>query len=465
MSLKKLSNEEYSFLELLEKMDSKDVKNICLVNKSFNKLCEQYLNSIYKKLLKRDFNIDIPNNKVFQVLYDLVNGIKYDDKTNIYYISFLYKNLITEVIYNNRNVDQVINVIKFTKNPDIQDVNGLTPLMLSVKFNNLKLFNEILTYKPNLNIKDINNYNILLYIIEKKESMNMDLFKKILSLDIKIEEYDIYNALLTLRGDGLKLFVKQYKKQMENLNILNYILKFGEIDTIEYIIKEFYTNFNLNQDFFETLLANENLEIEQFESIIKSLLKLNKINEKSYIYNKIDEYIKKRLFESLFSLLYVFKETVKINELYKETPLIIYILKNINIEDVKKIFYIYDNININLKQNDISVFKYILKSDLDLWDLPEKTIINYNELVKDLDNKLDVYYLKEKLKKLEQWIIQNGEPRFQTDLFNLLTLVIMISTLRMKIGKPEVIKKTLETFKDIEEINQIIDIKYWLTVV
>jgi ankyrin repeat protein len=458
MSLKKLSDEEYSFLETLEKLDTKDVKNMCLVNKNFNNLCNQYLNSIYKKLLKRDFNINVPNNKVFQILYDLVNGINNADKTNVYYTSFLYKNLNTEVIYNSRNVDKVINVIKFTKNPDIQDVNGTTPLMLSVIFNKVDLFDEILKYNPNVNIKDLNNYNVLMHILEQK-NMNMELFKKILSLNIKLNESEIYDVLLMLKGEGLKLFIKEYKKEMENYNILGYILKYGENDNIEYIIKEFYKNFELNKDLFETVLDNENLEIEQGKSIIKNLLKLNKIDKKAYVDKKIEQYIKQRSYDYLISVLYVFKESIKINDI------IIYLLKNMNIEDVKKIFYIYDDININLKKDDISVFKYILKSDLDLWDLSEKTIINYNELIKDLDDEIHLIYLKEKLKKLETWVIENKEPKFHTDLFNLLTLVFMISTLKKNIGKQDVIKKTLETFKDNKEINKKIDINYWLSVV
>jgi hypothetical protein len=146
-------------------------------------------------------------------------------------------------------------------------------------------------------------------------------------------------------------------------------------------------------------------------------------------------------------------------------PLVLYLLKHINIEDVKKLFFIYDDININLKKDGISVFKYILKSNLDLWDIPENTKINYNDLIKDIDDKLDVYYLKKKLKDLETWIIQKGEPKFQTDLFNLLTIVFMILSLKMKIGNSDVIKKTLGNFKDEKYINTKIDIKYWLSVV
>lgn len=465
MSFKKLSEEEYSFLEIMEKFDSKDIKNMCLVNKSFNKLCDQYLNSIYRKLLKRDFSIDLPNNKVFQVLYDLVKGIKDDDKTNVYYTAFLYKNLNTEIIYNNRNIDKIINIIKFSQNPDMQDINGVTPLMLSIKFNKVKLFDEILKYNPNINIRDINDWNIIKYVIKNGENINMELFKKVLSLDLTLEEKEVYDIISILKGQYLRLFIDKYKKQMEKYNVLDYMLKFGDFENIEIIIKDFYKQFDIEKDLFGIIFDNENIELEQVESFIENLLKYNKINKKNYINKKIEDYIKQMSYDSLFSLLLIFKESIKINESYKEMPLVLYLLKHVNIEDIKNLFFIYDDININLKKDGISVFKYILKSNLDLWDIPENTKINYNDLIKDIDDKLDVYYLKKKLKDLETWIIQKGEPKFQTDLFNLLTIVFMILSLKMKIGNSDVIKKTLENFKDEKYINTKIDIKYWLSVV
>jgi ankyrin repeat protein len=224
MSLTKLSKEEYSFLQILENLDSKDIKNMCLTNKRFYNICDEYLNQIYKKLILRDFNVNVPNNKVFQILYDLVNGIKQKNKLDVYMISFLFKNIDIMDYYNRNNIDEIIKVLQFTKNANIQDKNGKTPLILSVFFDNKNLFEKVLKYKPDVNIKDKSGMSVLSHSLLKFENQNLDLefFKQILSLNVNLTEKNIHEAIKRLNVENFKLFIKKYKEEMKQYNLLYY---------------------------------------------------------------------------------------------------------------------------------------------------------------------------------------------------------------------------------------------------
>ena len=383
MSIKRLTNEEYSFLNLLENLKSKDIKSMCLVNRDFKAVCDQYLNQIYKKLLKRDFNVKVENNKVFQVLYDLADGIYRNDYSNVYVLSFLYKSLNTEMLINSSNIDKLVGVVKFTKNPDIQDVNGVSPLMLSVMLNNTSVFKKIMEYKPNVNLRDINDYGIYMHMLEWRtknlSSVNTVMFDMLMSLDLEMKEIDVYSSLANLSLSEIKKFTKKYINEMNKYSVLNTALMTCENpDVIMYIIREFYKQFNEKADFL-FVISESNLDFEESQNYLLQLLRLNKIDKSSYIRNQISIYLERGQDNFLSGFLLLMEDEIDINDVIFE------LLKKSSDETIALVFRTFGEINLNLKdETEKSAFKYFLDRNLPLSLIKENDKIDYNELIKDL---------------------------------------------------------------------------------
>ena len=383
MSIKRLTNEEYSFLNLLENLKSKDIKSMCLVNRDFKAVCDQYLNQIYKKLLKRDFNVKVENNKVFQVLYDLADGIYRNDYSNVYVLSFLYKSLNTEMLINSSNIDKLVGVVKFTKNPDIQDVNGVSPLMLSVMLNNTSVFKKIMEYKPNVNLRDINDYGIYMHMLEWRtknlSSVNTVMFDMLMSLDLEMKEIDVYSSLANLSLSEIKKFTKKYINEMNKYSVLNTVLMTCENpDVIMYIIREFYKQFNEKADFL-FVISESNLDFEESQNYLLQLLRLNKIDKSSYIRNQISIYLERGQDNFLSGFLLLMEDEIDINDVIFE------LLKKSSDETIALVFRTFGEINLNLKdETEKSAFKYFLDRNLPLSLIKENDKIDYNELIKDL---------------------------------------------------------------------------------
>ena len=383
MSIKRLTNEEYSFLNLLENLKSKDIKSMCLVNRDFKAVCDQYLNQIYKKLLKRDFNVKVENNKVFQVLYDLADGIYRNDYSNVYVLSFLYKSLNTEMLINSSNIDKLVGVVKFTKNPDIQDVNGVSPLMLSVMLNNTSVFKKIMEYKPNVNLRDINDYGIYMHMLEWRtknlSSVNTVMFDMLMSLDLEMKEIDVFSSLANLSLSEIKKFTKKYINEMNDYSVLNTVLMTCENpDVIMYIIREFYKQFNEKADFL-FVISESNLDFEESQNYLLQLLRLNKIDKSSYIRNQISIYLERGQDNFLSGFLLLMEDEIDINDVIFE------LLKKSSDETIELVFKTFGEINLNLKdETEKSAFKYFLDRNLPLSLIKENDKIDYNELIKDL---------------------------------------------------------------------------------
>ena len=383
MSIKRLTNEEYSFLNLLENLKSKDIKSMCLVNRDFKAVCDQYLNQIYKKLLKRDFNVKVENNKVFQVLYDLADGIYRNDYSNVYVLSFLYKSLNTEMLINSSNIDKLVGVVKFTKNPDIQDVNGVSPLMLSVMLNNTSVFKKIMEYKPNVNLRDINDYGIYMHMLEWRtknlSSVNTVMFDMLMSLDLEMKEIDVYSSLANLSLSEIKKFTKKYINEMNKYSVLNTALMTCENpDVIMYIIREFYKQFDEKADFL-SIISESNLDIEESQNYLIQLLRLNKIDKSIYIKNQISNYLQTGQDNFLNGFLLLMEDEIDINDVIFE------LLKKSSDETIALVFRTFGEINLNLKdETEKSAFKYFLDRNLPLSLIKENDKIDYNELIKDL---------------------------------------------------------------------------------
>ena len=383
MSIKRLTNEEYSFLNLLENLKSKDIKSMCLVNRDFKAVCDQYLNQIYKKLLKRDFNVKVENNKVFQVLYDLADGIYRNDYSNVYVLSFLYKSLNTEMLINSSNIDKLVGVVKFTKNPDIQDVNGVSPLMLSVMLNNTSVFKKIMEYKPNVNLRDINDYGIYMHMLEWRtknlSSVNTVMFDMLMSLDLEMKEIDVFSSLANLSLSEIKKFTKKYINEMNDYSVLNTVLMTCENpDVIMYIIREFYKQFNEKADFL-FVISESNLDFEESQNYLLQLLRLNKIDKSSYIRNQISIYLERGQDNFLSGFLLLMEDEIDINDVIFE------LLKKSSDETIALVFRTFGEINLNLKdETEKSAFKYFLDRNLPLSLIKENDKIDYNELIKDL---------------------------------------------------------------------------------
>ena len=383
MSIKRLTNEEYSFLNLLENLKSKDIKSMCLVNRDFKAVCDQYLNQIYKKLLKRDFNVKVENNKVFQVLYDLADGIYRNDYSNVYVLSFLYKSLNTEMLINSSNIDKLVGVVKFTKNPDIQDVNGVSPLMLSVMLNNTSVFKKIMEYKPNVNLRDINDYGIYMHMLEWRtknlSSVNTVMFDILMSLDLEMKEIDVYSSLANLSLSEIKKFTKKYINEMNDYSVLNTALMTCENpDVIMYIIREFYKQFDEKADFL-SIISESNLDIEESQNYLIQLLRLNKIDKSIYIKNQISNYLQTGQDNFLNGFLLLMEDEIDINDVIFE------LLKKSSDETIALVFRTFGEINLNLKdETEKSAFKYFLDRNLPLSLIKENDKIDYNELIKDL---------------------------------------------------------------------------------
>ena len=383
MSIKRLTNEEYSFLNLLENLKSKDIKSMCLVNRDFKAVCDQYLNQIYKKLLKRDFNVKVENNKVFQVLYDLADGIYRNDYSDVYVLSFLYKSLNTEMLINSSNIDKIVGVVKFTKNPDIQDVNGVSPLMLSVMLNNTSVFKKIMEYKPNVNLRDINDYGIYMHMLEWRtknlSSVNTVMFDMLMSLDLEMKEIDVFSSLANLSLSEIKKFTKKYINEMNKYSVLNTALMTCENpDVIMYIIREFYKQFNEKADFL-FVISESNLDFEESQNYLLQLLRLNKIDKSSYIRNQISIYLERGQDNFLSGFLLLMEDEIDINDVIFE------LLKKSSDETIALVFRTFGEINLNLKdETEKSAFKYFLDRNLPLSLIKENDKIDYNELIKDL---------------------------------------------------------------------------------
>lgn len=476
-SLKKLTNEEYSFLNLMENLDSKDVKSMCLVNKDFQSLCNQYLNSIYKKLLKRDFKIDVQNNKVYQVLYDIVNGVYTKDSNNVYLSSFLYDQINSEQVFNLENISKILEVIKFTKNPDIEDVNKLTPTMLAVSLNSPKYLKKILEYKPDINKRDINNFNILTYAINLKSTLGInsdEIFNIVLSLKPQIENGDVEDAISNLNLDDFKLFRKTYMKELKNSDVLYFGLELcKDTEVLRYIVKNFYEQFDENRDIFEAMVNND-LDIETVKEMFKEILRLNKIDIKQYVKNKIGEYNDNNEEEKLIGFLIIVNDLIDINEIIE------YIMKETSDSVKKTVFETYNNINLNLNtQENKSVFKYLLETEVPLIVIKETHKLDYNEIIKELiyipedvknkkeyiqNNKVYLSKLKQKLNELRSAGFTNNF--FSIDLFNRLTVVLFMSALILKVDKER--EKTLDNMNNYAKnktITDKIDLKYWLSII
>jgi hypothetical protein len=164
----------------------------------------------------------------------------------------------------------------------------------------------------------------------------------------------------------------------------------------------------------------------------------------------------------LISFLFIFKNT-KINDLFKGQPLILYMLELIPEDEYEDLFDLFNNINVNLKNNEKSVFKYILDSPMGFDKLQRNIIIDYNELIKDLtSSKSDIEYIYKLKEKLDDFH-DKVETQYDEDLFSLLTVVFMISVEILKIEKKEnYLVKILGEVQNEKLFNGKIDIKYWI---
>lgn len=477
-SLKKLTNEEYSFLNLMENLESKDVKSMCLVNKDFKSLCNQYLNSIYKKLLKRDFKIDVQNNKVYQILYDVVNGIYTKESGNVYLISFLYDQISSEQVFNNENISKVLDVIKFTKNPDIEDVNKVTPLMLAVSLNSEKYLKKILEYKPDINKRDINNFSILSHAINlKTKAVNStQVFNAVLSLKPKISRVDVEDAITMLKVEDFKLFKKSYIEELKTSDVLYFALELcTDAELLRYIVKNFYDQFDKKRDIFEIMINNDALSVELVQDIFKEILRLNKINIKEYIKTKISEYDLDMQEERLMGFLFVLKDLINVNEIIE------YIMEKTTDQVIETVFETYNDIDLNLNTNENkSIFKYLLESAVPLIVIKENAKIDYNELIREL------IYIPSDVKKKEKYIQENNRTylvrlkqklddlrnveftgnMFVIDLCNRLTIVLLIASLILNLNKEkEKILNQINSYNKNKTITDKIDLKYWSSII
>lgn len=476
-SLKKLTNEEYSFLNLLETMESKDIKSMCLVSRDFKSICDNYLNSIYKKLLKRDFKIDVPNNRIFQILYDMVNGLYKEETGNVYIVSFLYDKVDSEQLYNNDNIDNIIQVIKFTKNPNIEDVNKLTPLMLATNLNNIKVFNKILEYNPNINKRDINNFSILSHAIDwktKNNSGSNTLFNKIVDMGVKITQTDIEDCIMNLDLRDFKIIVNKYKKEIKDLNVLYFSLELcNNINVLKYIINEFYNQYDKNEDIMTFILKNDMLGIDLSREVFIQILSLNKIDIKEYVLKKIYEYSKDPNEELLIAYLVILKDKINIDDI------ISYLMKNTSENIIDVVLKTY-KINFNKRdEENKSIFHLFLNTNLSFNLIKEQDEIDYNDLIKELvyipnniknkksyinkNNKEYITLLKNKLDILKD--MENIKNTYLLDIFNRLTIVLLIASMLLDINKDhEKTSRIIKGYINNKFITDKIDIKYWLSI-
>ena len=386
MSIKRLTNEEYSFLNLLENLKSKDIKSMCLVNRDFKAVCDQYINQIYKKLLKRDFNVKVENNKVFQVLYDLADGIYRNDYSDVYVLSFLYKSLNTEMLINSSNIDKIVGVVKFTKNPDIQDVNGVSPLMLSVMLNNTSVFKKLMEYKPNVNLRDINDYGIYMHMLEWRiknlNSRNSAMFDTLISLDLEMKEIDVFSSIVNLNLVEFKKYTKLYKQQMKGYSVLyTAIAECNDADVLNFIVKEFYDQYDENRDLMETISQSViELTVEEITFIFMQILKSNNVNIQKYIMDSVSKYVENGQEEFLNIFLVLMEKEINVDQ-------IIFKLLDNPATPQSALIIIFKTFSINFNLKDDSgknVFKYFLDRNLPLSLIKENDKIDYNELIKDL---------------------------------------------------------------------------------
>ena len=139
-------------IEQITLLPVKEITRLCTVNKHLHRICKHHEQTIYGKLLQRDFNVDNYKSiyKKMQYLY------KY------------YKIQLSDPFVF-RNEKWQIDMIHSLTNIDRQDKKGQTPLMLAIEYNSTtKVFEKIFEMNPNINLINDKGETALILILKKR---------------------------------------------------------------------------------------------------------------------------------------------------------------------------------------------------------------------------------------------------------------------------------------------------------
>ena len=113
-------------LNILENLEYKDLKNMCSTDKTIRMICEDNSNKLYKRLLERDFEIEINKKEIYEVLSNIFDVLKkkYNFYEDTYYFIMLaviendyfviYKNIV-------KKSKDLSYIIKILDNLDLEE--------------------------------------------------------------------------------------------------------------------------------------------------------------------------------------------------------------------------------------------------------------------------------------------------------------------------------------------------------
>lgn len=99
---------------------------------------------------KYKFRIDEKN--IYKTFYEILTDItsdskKYKNRDNAL-LSALYYNQTDSFRYLQYEPKKIIEIIELTKNPDIEDKNGVTSIELACRIRNKELYDKIMKFNP-----------------------------------------------------------------------------------------------------------------------------------------------------------------------------------------------------------------------------------------------------------------------------------------------------------------------------
>ena len=211
-----------TILEQLLLLDHKTLLKTCSTNKQIKQICDNYQNTLYKNLIKKDFGIKEFDPKMIYMLLDTARS------TDRFFDKNKHFELIMKNVENPRKLKKLVKYI----NIDSRDNNGNTPdinaqnnigdtvLTIAIKKQLPEIINRILDLKPNVNLQTNSGDTALTWALTKSTP---EIINKILDLkpDINIKNNDGNTVLMFALATSTPEIINRILELNPKVNTVN----------------------------------------------------------------------------------------------------------------------------------------------------------------------------------------------------------------------------------------------------
>lgn len=264
------------------------LKNLHLVNHDFKLFIKDIVKETKKRLKKYYKNENLNLNEANKVLNKIEKDNNYSKEIEPQLVTMILlgnDNLLKDLLFLISKKINLINFVKliicYSKNINVQDLNGFTPLMYACENGNIELANELINRKAEINIKNKEEKIALFIAIENNnlELVNLLLNNKSM---VNIQTASIkYTPLMKAVEKGNEEVVKLLLKHQANVNEQNIHGKTALIIAVEKnninLVKLLLDN-KANPDIYSHTLNCNALNYASkhgYEEIVRLLLQYN----------------------------------------------------------------------------------------------------------------------------------------------------------------------------------------------